>query len=60
MKVVYPDKLSSFSAKGKTGAKGVWGVSWAVVALQKGRATVRLVLRLGDQKKVLNRHFQVV
>jgi hypothetical protein len=60
MTAVYPDKVSAFSAKGKAGTKGVWSVSWSVVALQKGRANVRIVLRLGDQKKVLNRHFQVI
>jgi hypothetical protein len=57
---VYPDKLSTFSARGKAGPKGLWSVSWSVVALQKGQANVRIVLKLGDQKKVLNRHFQVI
>jgi hypothetical protein len=59
MVVVYPDKVSSFSASGRANKLGVWRAQWTVVALQRGRASVTFTVRFGSQKKVLHRYFTV-
>jgi hypothetical protein len=59
MLVVYPDKLSRYSASGKAAKNGIWSRTWAIVTLQRGTAHVRLTLTLGSQKKILNRYFQI-
>jgi hypothetical protein len=59
MVVIYPDKVSSFSASGRANKQGVWRARWTVVALQRGRASVTFTVRFGRQKKVLHRYFTI-
>jgi hypothetical protein len=59
MTVVYPDRVSRFSASGKAGKSGVWAVQWDVIALQPGRADVHITAQLGKQKKSFLRHFSI-
>lgn len=59
MRVVYPDKLSTYSAHGTAGTAGIWRAAWSIVTLQGGTARVRFTLRLGSQIRVLNRHFRI-